>query len=132
METTIVRATTSMRMMIQAALFAFFSPPCLPPACSPTVAVWILRSSPFPPNPHGRPLYKRRCSIGGFRVRLLRLGVEALLEDDAQLFPERLQLLQVLVVLALVLNLRLDACDAISTIPPSGAPSPPQQPRENA
>lgn len=44
-------------------------------------------------------------------MRLLLAGrVKVLLERDAQLLPQRLQLLQVLLVLALVLNLGLDAC----------------------
>jgi hypothetical protein len=37
-------------------------------------------------------------------------GEEVLLEHDAQLFPDALQLLQVLGVLALVLDLGVDAC----------------------
>jgi hypothetical protein len=43
-------------------------------------------------------------------VRLLALlRVEVLLEDDAELLPQGLELIQVLLVLALVLNLGLDA-----------------------
>ena len=45
--------------------------------------------------------------------RLCVLGVQLLLEDDAELFPQGLQLLQVLLVLALVLDLGLDACDGV-------------------
>lgn len=43
-------------------------------------------------------------------VVLLDLRVEVLLQQDAKLLTERLQLLEVLLVLFLVLNLRLDAC----------------------
>lgn len=46
--------------------------------------------------------------------RLCVLGVQLLLEDDAELFPQGLQLLQVLLVLALVLDLGLDACSLVS------------------
>lgn len=43
--------------------------------------------------------------------RLLRsVGIEILLEADAELLPQRLQLLEVLLVLALVLDLGLDTC----------------------
>lgn len=41
-------------------------------------------------------------------LRLVR--VHALLEIDAKLFPNSLQLLHILLILALVLNLGLDAC----------------------
>lgn len=39
---------------------------------------------------------------------LLLLGVEVLLQRDAELFPQRLELRQILVVLGLVLDLGLD------------------------
>jgi hypothetical protein len=43
------------------------------------------------------------------RMHLLGLGVQVLLESDAELFPQGLELLEVLGVLALVLDLGLDA-----------------------
>lgn len=42
------------------------------------------------------------------------LGVEVLLEQDAELLAEGLELLEVLLVLALVLDLGFDACEATS------------------
>ena len=43
-------------------------------------------------------------------IRLLLLGVQVLLKDDSELLAERLELVEVLLVLALVLNLGLDSC----------------------
>ena len=43
-------------------------------------------------------------------IELRGLGVQDLLELDTQFLPERVKLGQVLVVLALVLNLGLDTC----------------------
>jgi hypothetical protein len=43
-------------------------------------------------------------------ARLRAGGEEVLLEHHAELFPDALQLLEVLVVLALVLDLGVDAC----------------------
>lgn len=101
-----------MRMMIQVALLAFFRPAYrLPAARRQSLDPALFVSSK--PSPQGRTLFTWFRSKGVSR-RLLRLGVEVLLEGDAELFPEGLELLQVLVVLALVLNLRLDACDAQS------------------
>ncbi len=40
----------------------------------------------------------------------LLLRIQVLLEQDAQFLPQRLQLLEVLLVLTLVFNLGLDAC----------------------
>lgn len=40
-------------------------------------------------------------------------GEEVLLEDHTELFPDALQLLEVLVVLALVLDLGVDACAGV-------------------
>lgn len=56
-ESTIVRAHSSMRVMIQVAVLAFFR---LPTACqSLDSSRLILRSSsPLTPNPEGRPLFK--------------------------------------------------------------------------
>lgn len=48
------------------------------------------------------------CLLDGSSLRAF--GVQVLLEVDAQLFPHGLQLFQVLVVLAVVLHLGLDAC----------------------
>jgi hypothetical protein len=39
------------------------------------------------------------------------LGVQILLQADTQFFPERLELFKVLIVLATVLNFRLDSCN---------------------
>jgi hypothetical protein len=51
---------------------------------------------------------------------VLPLRIQILLQRDAHLFPERLQLVEVLLVLALVLDLCLDACNAeMSVSPPS-------------
>jgi hypothetical protein len=46
--------------------------------------------------------------VGDF-INLRGLGVHGLSELDAELFPDALELSEVLVVLALVLNLGLDA-----------------------
>jgi hypothetical protein len=45
-------------------------------------------------------------------------GEEVLLEHDAQLFPDALQLLEVLGVLALVLDLGVDACAEMLVVSP--------------
>jgi hypothetical protein len=47
--------------------------------------------------------------VGDF-INLRGLGVHGLSELDAELFPDALELSEVLVVLALVLDLCLDAC----------------------
>ena len=44
---------------------------------------------------------------------LCRLWVHGLLEVDTELFPDAIEFLNVLVVLALVLHLCLDSCDAV-------------------
>lgn len=44
--------------------------------------------------------------------RLLLLGVQVFLEDDSEFLAEGLELVEVLLVLALVLNLGLDSCGA--------------------
>jgi hypothetical protein len=54
-----------------------------------------------------------RCLRGG--------GEELLLEHHAELFPDALQLLEVLVVLALVLDLGVDACAAVLVCAPGYA-----------
>lgn len=41
-------------------------------------------------------------------MRLLLLGVEVLLQGDTELFPQRLELVEILVVLGFVLDLGLD------------------------
>ena len=46
-------------------------------------------------------------------MRLRAGGEKLLLEHNAELFPDALQLLEVLVVLALVLDLGVDACAAV-------------------
>lgn len=48
-------------------------------------------------------------STGWDLIKLRRLGVHGLSELDTKLFPEALELGEVLVVLALVLDLSLDA-----------------------
>lgn len=53
----------------------------------------------------------RRKMIGSSAGSLLLLGVEVLLQRHTELFPQGLELLQVLLVLALVLDLGLDACE---------------------
>lgn len=55
-------------------------------------------------NPSFRLLDSRGLNL------VLLLGVDVLLERDAELFPQGLELLEVLLVLALVLDLGLDAC----------------------
>jgi hypothetical protein len=65
-----------------------------------------------------QPLYATHPSISlitSFQraPRLACLWVHGLLEADAKLFPQRLQLLQILLVLAVVLDLRLDACSSV-------------------
>lgn len=47
-------------------------------------------------------------------LSLLVGGEELLLEHHAELFPDALELLEVLVVLALVLDLGVDACSCVS------------------
>jgi len=54
-------------------------------------------------------------------VRLRAGGEELLLEHHAELFPDALQLLEVLVVLALVLDLGVDACAAVLVCAPECA-----------
>lgn len=51
-----------------------------------------------------------RLSPSTTGTTLWKLGVQVLLQLDAELLPQGLQLLQVLLVLALVLDLGLDAC----------------------
>ena len=51
-------------------------------------------------------------------VRLRAGGEELLLEHHAELFPDALQLLEVLVVLTLVLDLGVDACVAMLVYAP--------------
>ena len=46
---------------------------------------------------------------------LLLIGVHGFLQRDAELLTQRLKLLEVLCVLALVLDLELDACDVLVT-----------------
>lgn len=88
----------------------------LPTACQPLDRSPLIPRSCSPSHPtHKADHYSTGFALKGeFRIRLLRLGVERLLKSNTELFPERLQLLQVLLVLALVLNLRLDAYDARS------------------
>lgn len=55
------------------------------------------------------------CSLGKASsiclMVLLGLGVQILLQRDAKLLAERLELVEVLLVLFLVLNLGLDSCE---------------------
>ena len=51
-------------------------------------------------------------------MRLRAGGEELLLEHHAELFPDALQLLEVLVVLALVLDLGVDACVVVLVCAP--------------
>jgi hypothetical protein len=51
--------------------------------------------------------------VGDF-INLRGLGVHGLSELDAELFPDALELSEVLVVLALVLDLCLDACKGMA------------------
>lgn len=48
--------------------------------------------------------------------RLLRLGEQLLLGWDAELFPDVLELVEVLLVLRLVLDLGADSCPRVSFI----------------
>ena len=57
-------------------------------------------------------------------VRLRAGGEELLLEHHAELFPDALQLLEVLVVLALVLDLGVDACAVVLVCAPGCACGP--------
>lgn len=61
----------------------------------------------LPPLSTASPLQKLHQSLETGR---LCVGVHALLEIDAQLFPDALELLEVFVVLTLALHLGLDAC----------------------
>ena len=54
-------------------------------------------------------------------MRLRAGGEKLLLEHHAELFPDALQLLEVLVVLALVLDLGVDACAAVLVRAPESA-----------
>ena len=62
------------------------------------------------------------CLLGNhfhksLECRRLRAGGEkVLLEHNAELFPDALELLEVLVVLALVLDLGVDACGAVLVV----------------
>lgn len=83
----------------------------LPQPNSPVYLLYWISSLPSRLTcTHGRLGLARGSNTLRPSHRLLLLGVQLLLQRHTELFPEGLELLEVLLVLALVLDLGLDTC----------------------